>query len=153
MNRIIGSYLSPFVRKVLVVLELKGISYEIDPIVPFFGNDQFTKLSPLRRIPVLVDDQVTLSDSSIICQYLEDRYPSPSLYPTNIADRAKSSSISLLIYHLLQSSDHRLVVVICRRLLPFILYRARWFEEYADTKMAEVFIMQQWKAFSSIPHR
>ncbi|MFU1924319.1 glutathione S-transferase N-terminal domain-containing protein, partial [Klebsiella pneumoniae] len=34
---IIGSYLSPYVRKVLVLLELKGIAYRIDPIVPFFG--------------------------------------------------------------------------------------------------------------------
>lgn len=33
--QIIGSYLSPYVRKVLVVLDLKGIAYEIDPIVPF----------------------------------------------------------------------------------------------------------------------
>lgn len=32
---IIGSYLSPYVRKVLVLLELKGIAYRIDPIVPF----------------------------------------------------------------------------------------------------------------------
>ncbi|MCO2169110.1 glutathione S-transferase family protein, partial [Pseudomonas aeruginosa] len=35
---IIGSYLSPYVRKVLVLLELKGIAYRIDPIVPFFGD-------------------------------------------------------------------------------------------------------------------
>jgi len=34
--QIIASYLSPYVRKVLVVLELKGIPYEVDPIVPFY---------------------------------------------------------------------------------------------------------------------
>ena len=43
---VIGSYLSPYVRKVLVCLELKGIQYEIDPIVPFYGNDEFTRLIP-----------------------------------------------------------------------------------------------------------
>ena len=42
--RIIGTYLSPYVRKVLVFLDLKGIAYEIDPIVPFFGDDRFTAL-------------------------------------------------------------------------------------------------------------
>ena len=47
--RIIGSYLSPYVRKVLACLELKGLAYEIDPIVPFLGDDRFTQLSPLRR--------------------------------------------------------------------------------------------------------
>src|SRR2546426_7506600 len=87
--RIIGSYLSPYVRKVLVCLHAKGIPYEIDPIVPFMGDDRFSELSPLRRIPVLIDERVTLADSSVICQYLEDRYPEPPLYPRDVADRAR----------------------------------------------------------------
>ena len=74
---IIGSYLSPYVRKVLVLLELKGIAYRIDPIVPFFGDEAFERLSPLRQIPVLVDGDFVLNDSSVICQYLEERYPEP----------------------------------------------------------------------------
>jgi len=86
--RIIGSYLSPYLRKVLVCLHAKGIPYEIDPIVPFMGDDRFSELSPLRRIPVLIDERVTLADSSVICQYLEDRYPEPPLYPRDVADRA-----------------------------------------------------------------
>jgi len=109
--RIIGSYISPYVRKVLVVLDLKGIAYEIDPIVPFFGNDEFSRLSPVRRIPVLVDGDVTLCDSTVICEYLEERYPQPPLLPRAIEDRA----------------------------------RARWLEEYADTRMGEVFI---WRLFN-----
>jgi glutathione S-transferase len=104
--RIIGSYLSPYVRKVLACLDLKGLAYEIDPIVPFMGDDRFTRLSPLRRVPVLIDDHVTLSDSSVICQYLEDRYPEPALYPQDIFERA----------------------------------RARWLEEFADSRMGDVFI-------------
>ncbi len=111
--QIIGSYLSPYVRKVLVVLDLKEVPYEIDPIVPFFGNDRFSQLSPVRRIPVLLDDQVTLADSSVICQYLEDRYPEPVLYPDNIVDRA----------------------------------RARWLEEFADSRMGEVII---WRLFNQV---
>jgi glutathione S-transferase len=109
--RIIGSYLSPYVRKVLVALHVKGIAYEIDPIVPFMGDDRFSRLSPLRRIPVLIDDQVTLSDSSVICQYLEDRYPLPRLFPAD----------------------------------PALAARARWLEEYADTRMGDVFI---WRLFN-----
>ena len=111
--RIIGSYLSPYVRKVLVVLDLKGLAYEIDPITPFLGNDEFSRLSPLRRVPVLIDDRVTLSDSSVICQYLEDRHPLPPLYPDDVVARA----------------------------------RARWLEEFADTRMGEVFI---WRLFNEV---
>ena len=111
--QVIGSYLSPYVRKVLVVLHEKGIEYEIDPIVPFYGDDRFAKLSPLRRIPVLLDGDVVLSDSSVICQYLEDRWPEPALYPRDVADRA----------------------------------RARWIEEFADTRMGDVFI---WRYFNQL---
>ena len=38
---IIGSYVSPYVRKVLACMNLKGLTYEVDPITPFFGNDEF----------------------------------------------------------------------------------------------------------------
>jgi glutathione S-transferase len=88
--RIVGHYLSPYVRKVLACLDLKGLAYEIDPVVPFYGDERFTRLSPLRRVPVLVDDRVTLADSTVICQYLEDRYPTPALYPADVADRARA---------------------------------------------------------------
>jgi glutathione S-transferase len=107
---VIGALPSPFVRKVLAVLELKRIPYEIDPIIPFFGDERFSKLSPLRRIPVFIDDKVTLADSSVICQYLEDRYPEPRAYPTEIVSRAQ----------------------------------ARWLEEFADTRMADVCV---WRIF------
>ena len=39
---IIGSFVSPYVRKVLACMNLKGIDYEVDPITPFFGNDEFS---------------------------------------------------------------------------------------------------------------
>ncbi len=87
---IIGSPISPYVRKVLAVLELKGVAYRIDPIAPFVGNDAFARLSPLRRIPVLIEGDMVLNDSSVICQYLEDRHPTPALYPADLADRARA---------------------------------------------------------------
>src|SRR5262245_1687053 len=84
---VVGSYVSPYVRKVLVCLELKGVAYDVDPIIPFMGDERFSTLSPLRRIPVLIDDRVTLCDSSVICQYLEDRPPTPALYRPAVRDR------------------------------------------------------------------
>lgn len=87
---IIGGPVSPYVRKVLAVCALKGVPVRIDPIVPFFGNEEFTRLSPLRRVPVFIDDQVTLCDSTVICEYLEDRYPSPRLLPQEPARRAQA---------------------------------------------------------------
>ncbi len=72
---IIGSYISPYVRKVLVFLDLKGVRYQIDPIVPFFGSEQFTGISPVRRIPVLVDGDVTLSHKGFLSDGRSRRTP------------------------------------------------------------------------------
>src|SRR6478672_10720308 len=107
---IIGSYVSPYVRKVLACMNLKGLPYEVDPITPFFGNEDYERLSPLRRIPVLVDGDFSVSDSSVICAYLDDAYPDRPLLPRDPKDRAK----------------------------------ARWFEEYADTRLGDIFI---WSLF------
>ena len=52
---IIGSFVSPYVRKVLACSTSRASPIEIDPITPFYGNDEFARLSPLRRIPVLID--------------------------------------------------------------------------------------------------
>lgn len=109
---IIGTPISPYVRKVLAVCALKNIEVEIDPIPPFFGNDEFTAISPLRRIPVFRDDKVTIADSSVICQYLEERYPQAPVYPADIAARAE----------------------------------ARWLEEFADSRMGDIFI---WRVFNA----
>ncbi len=87
---IIGSPVSPYVRKVLAVCALKGVEVEIDPIVAFYANEAFDAISPVRRIPVYRDERVTLCDSSVICQYLEDRYPNPSVYPADVAQRAEA---------------------------------------------------------------
>ncbi len=110
MIRIIGSFVSPYVRKVLAAMNLKGLAYEVDPITPFYGNDEFERFSPLRRIPVLIDGDFHACNSSVICGYLDETYPGHRLFPTDPKDRA----------------------------------RARWFEEYADTRLGDLFI---WSLF------
>ena len=87
---VIGNYVSPYERKVLESMELKGLAYQIDPIAPFVGNEAFERMSPLRRIPVLIKDGRVFNASSVICQYLEDTRPQPSLYPADPADRARA---------------------------------------------------------------
>ena len=87
---VVGNYVSPYVRKVLAALALKSIAYQIDPLTPFYGDDAFTRLSPLRRIPVLIDGDLTLTDSAVICEYLDDAYPKHPLLPRGVADRARA---------------------------------------------------------------
>ena len=88
--QVFGTPVSPFVRKVLAILALKGVDFEIDPIIAFYAEDDFLNLNPLRRIPILKDGDVTVADSSVIAEYLEDRFPNPAILPTAPADRAKA---------------------------------------------------------------
>ncbi|KGB54916.1 Glutathione S-transferase-like protein [Sphingopyxis sp. LC81] len=87
---IVGSPVSPYVRKILAILHLKGLDYELDPITPFYGNDEFSKLSPLRRIPVLVDGDLVINDSTVIAEYLDEAYPDVPVLPKGPRERAQA---------------------------------------------------------------
>jgi len=89
MTTVYGVLVSPFVRKVLLALELKGIEYELKPVAPMALPDGYEKIHPLKKIPAFVDDHVTLADSSVICEYLQERYPETSLRPGDAAARAQ----------------------------------------------------------------
>jgi glutathione S-transferase len=90
MPTLYGVNASPFVRKVRVVLAEKGISYDHDPIIPFNVSAEYKKISPLGKIPAWRDEAGTLSDSSIICAYLERVKPEPALYPSNAYEYARA---------------------------------------------------------------
>ena len=63
MLKVHGVHGSPFVRKVLIALELKGLEYEMVVQMPFTGDEEYKKLNPLGKIPTLVDGDLTLGDS------------------------------------------------------------------------------------------
>lgn len=102
--KIYGALLSPFVRKVLVIADLKGLEYEHVNVIPGATPPGYEKISPLKKIPALEDGDLSLCDSTVICEYLEDQYPEIAAFPTD----------------------------------PKLKARARWLEEYADSKLAEL---------------
>jgi glutathione S-transferase len=85
-----GNSASPYVRKVLAVLALKSLPYEQTQQMPFSKDAEFQKISPLGKIPALQDGDLTICDSTVICEYLEDAYPEVAVYPQNIKDKAKA---------------------------------------------------------------
>ena len=88
MLQVYGVHGSPFVRKVLIALDIKEIGYEIVMQMPFSRDAEYLKINPLGKVPTLVDGDLILGDSKVICQYLEDAYPEPALYPQNVTDKA-----------------------------------------------------------------
>ncbi len=87
--------LSLFTAKVRVALDEKGLACELVP-VPFGRAQGYSPkhpdvlaLNPKGQVPVLVDGPLALYDSTIILEYLEDRHPTPPLYPRDPAARAR----------------------------------------------------------------
>ncbi len=89
-----GSGISPFVRKVRVALMEKGIDYKLDPVNPFAPPEGFLEISPLKRIPAFRDTDLPepnhLSDSSVICDYIDHKFPAAPLYPSDHYQRARA---------------------------------------------------------------
>jgi glutathione S-transferase len=88
--KIYGANLSPFVRKVLAVAAIKGLQYEHEIVLPGSLPEGYLKISPLGKIPALQDGDLKISDSSVICEYLEERYPEVPVLPADVAQRARS---------------------------------------------------------------
>jgi len=97
--KLYGFILSPFVQRVLIAARLKG--HEI-PVVPPPGGSissaEFAAISPMRRIPVLEDDDGWhLAESAPIIAYLDDTLPGPPLLPADPRARALARMISGLV--------------------------------------------------------
>ena len=90
MATLYGNGLSPFVRKVRVVLAEKKIAHDHDPVVPFNVGAEYKAISPLGKIPAYRDEKGALPDSSVICAYLEKRHPTPALYPSDPYEYARA---------------------------------------------------------------
>jgi glutathione S-transferase len=87
---LLGGGVSPFVRKVRVVLLEKGLEFQHEQVNPFAPPPGWREISPLGKIPAFRDGDLVINDSSVICQYLERRFPKPALYPTDDAEFARA---------------------------------------------------------------
>ena len=88
--------LSMFGAKVEIAMLEKGIAFDL-AMVPFdFGagyapkHPEVLRINPKGQVPVLVDGDVEIFDSTQIFEYLEDRWPEPPLWPRSIAERAEA---------------------------------------------------------------
>ncbi len=74
----------PFGQKVRIVLAEKSLEFELIPVDITQGEHrkpEFVRLNPYARVPVLVDEETTVYDSTIIDEYLDDEYPEPPVLP------------------------------------------------------------------------
>jgi glutathione S-transferase len=87
--------LSLFTAKVRIALEEKGLAYERIEVDWSLArryephHPDVAALNPKGQVPVLVDGELAVYDSTLIFEYLEDRYPTPPLYPADVPGRAR----------------------------------------------------------------
>ncbi|HBV40388.1 MAG TPA: glutathione S-transferase [Erwinia sp.] len=79
--KLIGTYTSPFVRKISVILLEKGITFEFINESPWTDESHVPHYNPLGKIPALVVGEDTWYDSHIIAAYLEQLDIAPALLP------------------------------------------------------------------------
>lgn len=80
--KLIGSYTSPFVRKISILLLEKGITFEFINEQPYNADNGVAQYNPLGKVPALVtDDGEYWFDSPIIAEYIEKLDIAPAMVP------------------------------------------------------------------------
>lgn len=84
--------LSPYVQKIKIALREKGVDFEAkapDVSGGNFGGSEFLQANPRAEMPTLIDGDIKIFDSTIILEYIEDKWTEPPLLASNPADRAR----------------------------------------------------------------
>ena len=88
--------LSSYAQKVKIALREKGLAFDVEtPTALGSGKSagSFVAASPRMEVPALIDGETRIFDSTIILEYLEDKFPSPPLLPRDAAARAQARMI------------------------------------------------------------
>lgn len=88
--QVFGGIASPYVRKVCLVLEEKGLPYELVQLAPHADHPAFRATSPFGKIPGFADGDYRLSDSSAIIAYIEARHPERPMLPAEPRARGRA---------------------------------------------------------------
>jgi glutathione S-transferase len=89
-------FLSPYALSAFVALHEKQLDFEFRTVDLAAGGQNepgFARLSLTRRVPLLVDGELRLNESSAIAEYLDDAYGGPRLYPADVRQRARAREV------------------------------------------------------------
>ena len=101
MLKLCGFPISNYFNKVRIAMLEKGVPFELDPTCRPSQKDEFLARSPMGKVPFLEVDGAQLSESQVICEYLEDVYRDKPLYPRDPLERAQVRElITIMELHL-----------------------------------------------------
>jgi glutathione S-transferase/RNA polymerase-associated protein len=92
MLRLYDHPFSPYAQKVKIALREKGLPFE-PPLPQGVGaggaTGEFVEANPRAEVPALIDGDIKIFDSTIILEYIEDKWPTPPLLPASPGERAR----------------------------------------------------------------
>jgi len=92
--RLFNADLSPYSARVRIALYAKSLPVEIVSPPGGTGSAEFKRLNPTGKVPALEDGGGVVVESEVICEYLDDRYPTPALRPADPLARARMRTLS-----------------------------------------------------------
>jgi glutathione S-transferase len=91
-----ANFASPYALVAFVSLLEKGLTFDIETVdlaARAHHHPDFSKTSITRRVPTLIHDSFALSESSAICEYIDETFPGARLYPSDPRDRARARQV------------------------------------------------------------
>ena len=96
--KLYGSIASPYVARVAMFADLKGIALAMEPAPGGMGSDEYRAINPTGKIPALEVDgpngKQCIAESTVICDYLEAVHPTPALIPADPIGLAQTRMIA-----------------------------------------------------------
>jgi glutathione S-transferase len=141
MLKLCGFHISNYNNKVRLVLLEKGIAFQEDAATLPKQTDEFLARTPMGKVPFLeLEGGRRLSESAVICEYLEDAYPQPPLLPKDPWERAK---VRELIVHMELHME-----LVARRLYGSVFFKREISDE--ERKSVEKDLAKGVRAFKAL---
>ena len=124
-----SNFASPYALVAFVSLLEKGLAFDVKPLELFAKAQQepgFSSTSITSRVPTLMHDRFALSESSAICEYLDESFAGTRLYPADLRERARARQVQAWVRSDLMPirEERPTFVVFCRAKRPALSQQA-----------------------------
>lgn len=96
--KLYGAIASPYVARVVMFADLKGLDLPMEPAPGGMGSDEYKAINPTGKIPALEvagpNGKQCIAESTVICDYLEAAHPQPALIPADPIEQAQTRMIA-----------------------------------------------------------